>query len=70
MIGKVRDYKFENVKNDIRNLLDLYNIQNQTAIVAKMKEIVPEFISQNSPYEHLDNKQELSEVTVEKLLAK
>ena len=70
MIGKVRDYKFENVKNDIQNLLDLYNTQNQTAIVAKMKEIVPEFISQNSPYEHLDIKQELSEVTVEKLLKK
>ncbi len=70
MIGKVRDYKFENVKNDIQNLLDLYNTQNQTAIVAKMKEIVPEFISQNSPYEHLDIKQELSEVTVEKLLEK
>ncbi len=70
MIGKVRHYNFENVKNDIQNLLDLYNSQNQTAIVAKMKEIVPEFISQNSPYEHLDNKQELSEVTVEKLLGK
>ncbi|MFZ4798342.1 MAG: polysaccharide biosynthesis protein [Bacteroidia bacterium] len=70
MIGKVRDYNFENVKIDIQNLLELYNTQNQTAIVAKMKEIVPEFISQNSPYEHLDNKQELSEVTVEKLLGK
>jgi FlaA1/EpsC-like NDP-sugar epimerase len=70
MIGKVRDYDFETVKNDIQSLLDLYNTQNQTAIVAKMKEIVPEFISQNSPYEHLDNKQELSEITVEKLLGK
>ncbi len=68
MIGKVRDYDFENVKNDIKNLLELYNSQNQTAIVAKMKEIVPEFISKNSPFEHLDKKQELSEVTVEKLL--
>jgi hypothetical protein len=35
-----------------------------------MKEIVPEFISQNSPFEYLDNKQELSDVTVEKLLGK
>lgn len=70
MIGKVRDYKFENVKNDIQSLLDLYDSQNQTTIVAKMKEIVPEFISQNSPYEHLDKINELSDVTVEKLLAK
>jgi FlaA1/EpsC-like NDP-sugar epimerase len=70
MIGKVRDYNFESVKNDIQNLLDLYNSQNQTAIVAKMKDIVPEFISQNSPFEHLDNKHELSDITVEKLLGK
>jgi FlaA1/EpsC-like NDP-sugar epimerase len=70
MIGKVRDYNYENVKLDIQCLLNLYNSQNQTAIVAKMKEIVPEFISQNSPFEYLDNKQELSDVTVEKLLGK
>lgn len=70
MIGKVRDYDFENVKSNIQNLLELYDSQNQTAIVAKMKEIVPEFISKNSPFEHLDKKQELSEVTVEKLLQK
>ncbi len=70
MIGKVRDYVFENVKLDIHNLLNLYNSQNQTAIVAKMKDIVPEFISQNSPFEHLDNKHELSDITVEKLLGK
>jgi FlaA1/EpsC-like NDP-sugar epimerase len=70
MIGKVRYYDFESVKNNIQNLLELYKSQNQTAIVAKMKEIVPEFISKNSPFEHLDRKQELSEVTVEKLLEK
>ena len=70
MIGKVRSYNFENVKKDIYNLFEIYNSQNQNAIVAKMKVIVPEFISQNSPYEHLDNRQELSEITVEKLLGK
>lgn len=70
MIGNVRNYNFDHVKNNIHALLDLYKTQNQTAIVAKMKEIVPEFISKNSPYEHLDKKQELSDVTVEKLLEK
>jgi FlaA1/EpsC-like NDP-sugar epimerase len=70
MIGKVRNYDFESVKRNIESLLELYNEQNQTAIVAKMKEIVPEFISKNSPFEYLDKKQELSEITVEKLLEK
>ncbi len=70
MIGKVRNYDFEAVKNTINSLLDLYKTQNQTAIVAKMKEIVPEFVSKNSPFEHLDKKQELSDITVEKLLEK
>jgi sulfur carrier protein ThiS len=70
MIGKVRNYDFTLVKNSINELLELYNFQNQTAIVAKMKEIVPEFISKNSPFEHLDKKQELSDTTVEKLLEK
>ncbi|MBJ7429351.1 MAG: hypothetical protein JHD28_10410 [Bacteroidia bacterium] len=70
MIGNVRNYNFEQVKNNIHDLLELYKTQNQTAIVAKMKEIVPEFVSKNSPYEHLDKKQELSDVTVEKLLEK
>ncbi len=70
MIGKVRNYDFEAVKNSIDSLLDLYKTQNQTTIVAKMKEIVPEFVSKNSPYEHLDKKQELSDITVEKLLEK
>lgn len=70
MIGKVRHYNFEQVKTDVTALLDLYKKQNQMAIVSKMKEIVPEFISKNSPFENLDNQQELSDITVEKLLQK
>jgi FlaA1/EpsC-like NDP-sugar epimerase len=68
MIGKVRSYDFENVKTNITELLNLYSDQNPTAIVAKMKQIVPEFISKNSPFEHLDDVQELSSITVENLL--
>ncbi len=68
MIGKVRSYDFENVKTNITELLNLYSDQNPSAIVAKMKQIVPEFISKNSPFEHLDNVQELSSITVENLL--
>lgn len=70
MIAKVRQMNFDSVKSNIGLLLDLYQTQNQMAIVSKMKEIVPEFISKNSPFENLDNQQELSDITVEKLLEK
>ncbi|MCX6185617.1 MAG: nucleoside-diphosphate sugar epimerase/dehydratase [Bacteroidetes bacterium] len=69
MIGKVRLYNFEEVTSKTNLLLDLYNNQNQMAIVAKMKEIVPEFLSKNSIYESLDKKIELSAVTVENILS-
>jgi FlaA1/EpsC-like NDP-sugar epimerase len=70
MIGKVRLYNFQDVQNSTNDLLGLYNKQNQMAIVAKMKEIVPEFQSKNSVYESLDKKVELSKTTVENLLSK
>jgi FlaA1/EpsC-like NDP-sugar epimerase len=69
MIGKVRLYNFQEVLRSTNDLLGLYNKQNQMAIVAKMKEIVPEFQSKNSVYESLDKKIELSKTTVENLLS-
>jgi FlaA1/EpsC-like NDP-sugar epimerase len=56
MISKVRTYEFEWVQKQIVILLKMYDGQNSEFIVAKMKEIVPEFISQNSVYEELDYK--------------
>jgi FlaA1/EpsC-like NDP-sugar epimerase len=69
MIGKVRLYNFQEVQNSTNDLLGLYDKQNQMAIVAKMKDIVPEFQSKNSVYESLDKKIELSKTTVENLLS-
>lgn len=40
----------------IEELIDLFDQQENTAIVKKMKEIVPEFISNNSDFEKLDAK--------------
>lgn len=54
MIGKVRVHKFEEISKDIDELIALFNDQDNTAIVKKMKEIIPEFISKNSVYEELD----------------
>ncbi|HSH52762.1 MAG TPA: nucleoside-diphosphate sugar epimerase/dehydratase, partial [Bacteroidales bacterium] len=54
MIAKVRTYDFEQVKWDIQQLILLQREHNNMEIVRKMKEIVPEFKSQNSVYEELD----------------
>ena len=54
MIAKVKQYDFEEVKNSIDQLIALFEGQNNTAIVTKMKEMVPEYISNNSVFEELD----------------
>jgi FlaA1/EpsC-like NDP-sugar epimerase len=42
--------------SSIEELIDLFDKQENTSIVKKMKEIVPEFISNNSDFEKLDAK--------------
>ena len=54
MIAKVRYYDFALVQNQFAELIKLQKDHNNYDIVRKMKEIVPEFKSQNSVYEELD----------------
>jgi len=54
MIAKVPDYNFESIKEKIQDLIKIQKKHNNFDIVKKMKEIVPEFKSQNSVYEELD----------------
>lgn len=54
MIGKVREYPFDLVCKEVQELASLVFDKNDLAMVAKMKAIVPEFISNNSIYEELD----------------
>jgi FlaA1/EpsC-like NDP-sugar epimerase len=54
LIGKVREYQFEVVDTFINELILLFNTQNNALIVSKMKEIVPEFVSNNSVFQSLD----------------
>jgi FlaA1/EpsC-like NDP-sugar epimerase len=54
-ISQVIDYDYEQVLADIDELLTLNKWNNIVAVVNKMKEIVPEFISKNSQFEDLDN---------------
>lgn len=53
-ISKVIAYPYQEVIDDIRELLDLNKQNNELAVVSKMKDIVPEFVSKNSEYEKLD----------------
>lgn len=55
LAGRVREYDFEEVKNIIAQLIVSFNTQNNEFIVQQMKELVPEFKSNNSVFEKLDN---------------
>ncbi len=54
MAGKVREYPHQEIANAVDALLLLLAQQEDTSILRKMKEIVPEFKSENSIYEELD----------------
>ncbi len=54
MIAKVRTYNLEEVTPKINELIGLFGQQNNNAIVERMKDLVPEFISNNSEFEQLD----------------
>ncbi|MBR4217893.1 MAG: polysaccharide biosynthesis protein, partial [Bacteroidales bacterium] len=53
LIAKVRTYEYEKVAADIDTLIS-YRNDDPYKIVAKMKEIVPEFKSNNSVFEVLN----------------
>jgi hypothetical protein len=55
MIGQVRLHDFEEVNMAISELLHFFNVEDNEMIVARMKDLVPEFISKNSVYELLDD---------------
>ncbi len=55
LVARVKEYDFEIISNDISQLIHLFDKQENTAIVVKMKQIVPEYISNNSVFEKLDH---------------
>lgn len=56
MVAKVREYDFDEVEARVNALINMTRNQNEREIVLKMKELVPEFKSNNSVYEELDQK--------------
>ena len=55
-IAKVREYDYSEVSKQIDSLIALSHTYDDMAIVEKMKEIVPEYVSNNSNYSVLDKK--------------
>ena len=53
-IAEVREYEYEDVSRKIDELIELSEQYDDMATVKKMKEIVPEYKSNNSKYEELD----------------
>lgn len=54
LIAKVREYDRNDICKNVDELIALFSGQDNFKLVAKMKEIVPEFKSNNSIYEKLD----------------
>ena len=54
MVAKVREYDHDEANTKIDGFLPLIAEQDNFKVVKLMKEIVPEFLSQNSIYEELD----------------
>lgn len=58
MVAKVREFDFDKVSKQIDKLIKMADLGKTFLAVSTMKEIVPEFKSNNSPYEELDIKEE------------
>ena len=56
-IASVREYDYDEVNKEIDELVEISKQFDNMATVRKMKEIVPEYKSNNSPYEVLDGEQ-------------
>jgi FlaA1/EpsC-like NDP-sugar epimerase len=63
MISKVRDVEFDSICKCMDSLYGMVEFQEEeSVIVSKIKEFVPEFISNNSIFEQLDNKAKLYKI--------
>lgn len=56
LIGKIRPYDYEEQNQKITDLLGNITKETDEALVSRLKDIVPEFISNNSVYESIDRR--------------
>ncbi|WP_251619731.1 polysaccharide biosynthesis protein [Odoribacter lunatus] len=66
--AKVREYDFDEIKEEIDDLYNILKTGDTFEVVRKMKLIVPEFKSKNSVYEEIDF--QLEAVKVERMMEK
>jgi FlaA1/EpsC-like NDP-sugar epimerase len=64
MVAQVREYHFQTISKHISELIKLSCEYKDRQVVVKMKEIVPEFKSNNSIYEELDILVELPDKSI------
>ena len=55
VVARVREYPHQQVKNQVDHLVLLFDEQDNLRIVKALKELVPEYISNNSVFEQLDH---------------
>ncbi len=55
-LANVQTPHSEKVLQEIEQLIELFNSQNNVAVIKKMKQLVPEYVSQNSIYQKFDQK--------------
>jgi FlaA1/EpsC-like NDP-sugar epimerase len=55
MIADVREYDYDDIADDINTLIEGSYMFDSMRTVGRMKDLVPEFKSLNSPYSVLDN---------------
>lgn len=54
LIAKVRTYNFTEISHKVNEVINLFKGQDNYSLVAKLKDLVPEYISNNSEFEKLD----------------
>lgn len=67
MVAQVREYHFQTISKHISELIKLSCEYKDRQVVVKMKEIVPEFKSNNSIYEELDSPVEIPDKAISDL---
>jgi FlaA1/EpsC-like NDP-sugar epimerase len=55
LIAKVQFENYDELKSDLEKIKAKLNIWDNTKLVTELKRLVPEYISNNSPFESLDN---------------
>lgn len=55
LIAKVREYSYDDISQQINQLISLFDEQNNEKIVAQLKLMIPEYVSNNSEFQRLDH---------------